>query len=355
MEIPPFDLLEYLVSNIEACRYDIAGSNLPPLSLEELGPLEDLDLSWAYLGGSPELRKLIAEISHVSEDEVLVTQGASEANFLVGLALLERGSKVVVERPFYEPLYKAFQMLGARISYLPRSSEKGFDLPIDHMADSLPEDTRLLVLTNLYNPGGTLTDGGILRELASLAEERDFHILMDEVFREAAFERAPPCALTVSHRFIVTSSPSKFYGLGGIRIGWCLASTQLLKRIRAAKNFTTVAPSTLSDALTIGALKMRNRVRSRNHRLINDNRKLVDEWVEQEADVAWVPPDGYISFPSFRGDVDRLASVALRNYGTLIAPGRFFGAENHFRLCFGMETSVLQSGLEGLTKAMKEV
>lgn len=355
MKASPIELFVFLNSHAEAAKYDLAESNLPALTLGELGPVEDLDFSWSCAEGSPELKKLIARISHVPEDWVLVTQGASEANFLLGLALLEEGSRVVVERPFYEPLWKVFQLLGAQVSQLPRSFEGGFALPVDRLAESLPPDTRLLVFTNLYNPGGTLEDGAVLEELADLAEERDFHILVDEVFREAAFERAPPCALTISQRFIVTSSPSKFYGLGGLRIGWCLATSDILNEIGIAKTYTTMAPSTLSDTLARRALGMREKVRVRNRRLIEQNRRLVDEWIAEQSEVEWVPPDSHISLPRFRGDVERLVSVALTRHGTLIAPGRFFGDSGHFRLCFGMNTQELRAGLEALTRAVKDV
>lgn len=355
MKASPIELFVFLNSHAEAAKYDLAESNLPALTLGELGPVEDLDFSWSCAEGSPELKKLIARISHVPEDWVLVTQGASEANFLLGLALLEEGSRVVVERPFYEPLWKVFQLLGAQVSQLPRSFEGGFALPVDRLAESLPPDTRLLVFTNLYNPGGTLEDGAVLEELADLAEERDFHILVDEVFREAAFERAPPCALTISERFIVTSSLSKFYGLGGLRIGWCLATSDILNEIGIAKTYTTMAPSTLSDTLARRALGMREKVRVRNRRLIEQNRRLVDEWIAEQSEVEWVPPDSHISLPRFRGDVERLVSVALTRHGTLIAPGRFFGDSGHFRLCFGMNTQELRAGLEALTRAVKDV
>lgn len=355
MEAPRFELLEYLLGSVEACKYDLAQSNMPPLSLGELGPLEEVELDWSPVDGSDELRQLVASHAGVPRDRVLVTQGASEANLLVGMALLKSGSKVVVERPYYEPLWKAFSMIGARISYLERPFEEGFRLPPENLHDSLPPDTSLVVLTNLHNPGGTLLKEEALRELAFLAEEGDFYVLVDEVFREAAFERAPPCALAISDRFIVTSSPSKFYGIGGLRIGWCLAAPDVLDRIRAVKRFTTVAPPVVSDVLAIRALQKRERVRERNGRLIRRNRRLVEEWIEEHDEVEWVPPDGYVSFPRYYGAVERLADVALRKHGAAIAPGRFFGSEEHFRLCFGMETEELQAGLEALSAAMKDV
>ncbi len=354
MEIPTFELLDFLVANTEKCDYDLAQSNLPGLSLNELGPFEETDLSWGYPEGSPELRSLIARTYGVAEDQVLVTQGASEANFLVGLSLLEWGAEVVVERPFYEPLWKVFHLLGVRPSDLHRKFEDDFAVDLDRLRESLHGNVGLVVLTNLYNPGGTFIDEDVLAAMAEIAEERGFYILMDEIFREAAFEKAPTSAATVSDRFIVTSSPSKFYGLGGLRIGWCLASRDILRKLEAAKNFTSVAASKLSDALAVRALRMRERIVERNRSLLDKNRKLVEEWVEEQSRIEWVPPVGHTCFPRFQGSVDRLVSIALDRHGTLIAPGRFFGDERHFRMCFGMATPELEAGLKGLAKALKE-
>ncbi len=152
----------------------------------------------------------------------------------------------------------------------------------------------------------------------------------------------------------MTASPSKFYGLGGLRIGWCLAAPEVLARIQAVQRFTSVLPSKLSDLLAIRALETRAASVRRNRRLVGTNRPLVEAWMEEQDRVDWVPPAGYTSFPRFGGNVDRLAKAALQKHETLIAPGRFFGAEDGFRLCFGMATEVLVAGLEGLGRALRE-
>ncbi len=112
----------------------------------------------------------------------------------------------------------------------------------------------LLVLTNLHNPGGTRLGVDDLARLAEVAEQGDFPILMDEIFREAALDEPPPSALTVSDRFIVTSSVTKVYGLGGLRLGWCMAAPDFLAALHQAKDFTSVAPSLLSDAIGVRVL-----------------------------------------------------------------------------------------------------
>ncbi|MFQ5908989.1 MAG: aminotransferase class I/II-fold pyridoxal phosphate-dependent enzyme [Thermoplasmata archaeon] len=351
---PTFDLLHYIVDRLPQTRYDLASSNLPPVPIDAGDALAYLDYAEPHIAGSPELREQIARLSGVPADQVLATAGASEANLLVGLALLQPGDRVVVERPVYEPLWKTFQFLGADVRFLPRPFARNFQpnwAAVEALVDDPP---RLLVLTNLHNPGGTRFSTDALARLAKVGEEGDFPILMDEIFREAAFGEPPPCALTVSDRFIVTSSVSKVYGHGGLRLGWCLAAPESVSALHQAKDFTSVAPSRVSDAVGVRLLAERKAVRRRNQRLLAANRPLVEEWIAEEPSLEWALPEANVSFPHYEGDVDRLADVAFEKYGVLVAPGRMFGAPDHFRLCYGTDTETVTAGLEGLSQAIRE-
>jgi aspartate/methionine/tyrosine aminotransferase len=350
---PSFDLLHYIVDRLPRTKLDLASSNLPPV---EVNPdlLANLDPTEPHLAGSPALREEIGRLAGVSAEQVLVTAGASEANFLVGMALVRPGDQVVVEHPAYEPLWKVFEMLGAEVRFLPRPFDRGFR-PDWQAVDALANDPpRLLVLTNLYNPGGTALGTHDLTRLANVADEGGFQILVDEIFREASIGPPPPSAATISPRFTVTSSITKVYGLGGLRLGWCVASPEVLQRLHRAKDFTSVAGALPSDTLGVRVLEERDATRDRNRRLVTTNRGLVEEWIEGEPALEWVTPEANVSFPRFEGDVDRLAEAVFERRGILIAPGRLFGAPTHFRLCFGLDTASLQLGLEGLSEALRE-
>lgn len=354
MTRPTFRLLHYLLPRLAEAKYDLASSNLPPVPVAPGEDLDNLLRAEPHIEGSPELREMIAGLAGVPPDRVLATAGSSESILLTALALMNPGDRVMVESPAYEPLWKAFELLGADVSFLPRPFDHGFRPDPEALAAMEERPPRLLVLTNLHNPSGTRLGRRGLAHLAAMAEKADFHILVDEIFRESALESPPPCALTLSDRFIVTSSLSKVYGLGGLRLGWCLAAPEPLEALAGVKDFASVAPSLLSDALGVRVLAAAEETRARNRSLVAAGRGLVEEWVAEEERVQWVVPEGHVSFPRYEGDVERLARVALERYGVLIAPGRLFGAPDHFRLCFGMEEDTLVAGLEGLSKALRE-
>ena len=89
MEFPPFGHLRFY-EGVHNVRLNISYSNIQAFTLGEFHKAlpKTLDLNWTDERGSPELRGLIARRARVATDRVLVTTGATEANFLANAALL---------------------------------------------------------------------------------------------------------------------------------------------------------------------------------------------------------------------------------------------------------------------------
>src|SRR5437899_11763410 len=105
MDFPPFEPLLYSVRVIRA-RLNISYSNIREFHLDGFGRSlpKDLDLNWTFRNGTPELRRLIARRHRASSQEVLVTTGATEGNFLVNTSLVHPRDRVLVDVPIYSPL-----------------------------------------------------------------------------------------------------------------------------------------------------------------------------------------------------------------------------------------------------------
>ena len=105
MEFPPFEHLRFY-EGVHDVRLNISYSNIKGFTLGEFHKTlpKDLDLNWTDERGPPELRRLIAQHAQVAMDHVLVTTGATEANFLANVALVQPRDRVVVDTPNYSPL-----------------------------------------------------------------------------------------------------------------------------------------------------------------------------------------------------------------------------------------------------------
>src|SRR5262249_33990062 len=163
-------------------------------------------------------------------DCVVQSVGTSMANHLAMATVLERGDEVLIEHPVYDPLLNVARYLGAEIRRFYRRFEDGFRLDVEEIKRNLTAHTRLIVLTNLHNPSGVLTDNETLRQVGDLARSVGARVLVDEVYLEIMYEQQQDSAFRLGAEFIITSSLTKAYGLSGLRCGWILAEPQLARR-----------------------------------------------------------------------------------------------------------------------------
>src|SRR5437879_1018479 len=178
-------------------KYDLALSGILNLTFPELeATIEDIDLNGDNSYGYAPLVDALAEHCHVARENVLtISGGTSMANHLAMAAAIEHGDEVLIEQPTYEPLLALAQYFGAKIKRFPRRAEVNYRIDVDELSANTSENTRLIVLTNLHNPSSALTDEETLRRIDEVAQSVRARVLVDEVYLEAMFDRAPHSAV----------------------------------------------------------------------------------------------------------------------------------------------------------------
>jgi len=357
MEFPPFEHLRHY-ERVHDARLNISYSNIKGFTLGEFHRTlpRGLDLNWTDERGPPELRQLIARRSRVEVDHVLVTSGATEANFLANAALVKQGDRVVVDAPNYSPLRDCASGFGARVVSVVRECSDGWALDLERFRKAAASRAKLLVFSNLNNPTSAMIGRSELRDLADLAEECNGYVLVDETFRELAFGRTPPSAADFGPRMIALSTVTKVGGLGALRVGWILAPPRLLERFKAVKDYTTVCGSSVSQLLAVWALRRWEFFRRRAKAILDINRKSAEDAMDRMPALHGdVPKIGTVMFPHSDVNVPKLAQRLLRNRKTVIAEGRFFGMNDHFRLGLGGNPSEFRRGLSNLRRELRIV
>jgi len=357
MEFQPFEHLHYY-EHVRGVRRNISYSNVLAMRLGEFHRQlpEDLDLNWTDPDGAPELRRLIARRHRVSKDRVLVTTGATEANFLANAALVRPGDRVVIDSPTYTPLRECPRGFGAEVVLVTRDCRDGWRLDLDRYVQAAERGIRLFVFANLNNPTSAGLRRSDIEEVADLAEEHDAYVLVDETFRELAFDRTPPSVARFGPRMIAVSTVTKVCGLGALRVGWIVASRELLGQVRTVKDYTTICGSSLTHLFAQWALERWEFFLRRARKILDRNRKIAREAMEEAPYLRGdVPTAGTVLFPHCDVDVGKLSEVLLRKYKTVIAHGRFFGMTDHFRLGLGGDSDELREGLDYLRMALRDV
>ena len=347
------------VKRESAARYPLAGSGVSGLSMAAL-PVTPaaLEINGPVGYGYAPLLRAIADHAGVTPDHVVTSIGGSMATYMALAALLAPGDEVLIERPTYEPLLSIASWLGATITRFERRFEDGFAVDAEAVARAVGPRTRAVVVTNLHNPSGALTDDATLGRVGEIARGVGARVLVDEVYRDAVFSDAPAraSAIHLGPTFVVTNSLTKVYGLGGLRCGWVLAELELARRMWRLSDLHDNNAPFATQQLSLLAFGELSALRDRARTLLDANRALVDDFLAARRDLEAVrPPHGTIVFPRLlAGDVDALCARLRDHYETTIVPGRFFELPSHFRLGLGGPTADLREGLTRLAAALDE-
>jgi aspartate/methionine/tyrosine aminotransferase len=367
MKIEPFDLERWMTAYEMDVEYDIAESGIFPLTAGELLAMEPADgreqvlqhllnlrLGYSEARGSHELRSLLAETyTDCSPENILVTTGAIEANFLLFNVLLEPGDHVVAPYPAYQQLYSVPRAIGCDVSLWHIRPETRFRYDVDDLERLARPETRLIVINSPHNPTGAILSAGDMQRVYDIAQSVGAMVLSDEAYRWLTIpggESLAPPMYNLGTRGISVGTLSKPFGLPGLRLGWLAAPAEITAQCWGMRDYVSLSPGKLNDSLAILAIKHRDRVWHRNQAIITANLSRAEAWVAEHADlISWNPPRaGLLALLSYNLELPslELSNRLAEEYSVMLAPGSAFGFEYHLRIGIGQEPSVFAAGLE---------
>lgn len=340
-------------------RYNLSESGVHPLRVRELlelagedAPL-DVPLGYGQSNGTEPLRRRIAALyDGAGPDDIVVTNGSAEANFVVAWRLVEPGDAVAVLTPTYMQLPGLARALGATVRRIPLREELGWQADPEDVGAAIDRTTRLVVVTNPQNPTGVRLNDTSLAAVLGAAERAGAWVLADEVYSGAEHDGPEtPSLFGRYERVVATGSLSKAYGLPGLRIGWVVAGPELVEDLWARKDYTTISPGAFTDALAALALRpdVRTRLIDRARRIVRDGLAVVRDWVEAQDRFALGGHDaGAVCLPRYDLPIEslELAERLRREQSVLVVPGAHFELGPYLRIGFGIPGPELAAGLD---------
>ena len=367
MKIEPFALERWLTAHELHVEYDIAESGIYPLTARDLlgllpepersdalQRLLDLRLGYSEATGTLRLRSLLAQTyERCGPENILVTTGAIEANFLLFNVLLSPGDHVVAPYPAYQQLYSVPRALGCEVSLWRISDGSSFRFDLDELERLLRPKTRLVVINSPHNPTGAMLTPGEAQRVYDLADSVGARVMSDEAYRWLAVPgglEPPPPMYDLGPAGISVGTFSKPFGLPGLRIGWMAAPAEIAAECWAMRDYVSLSPGKLNDALAVLALEHRAQIFERNAAIIEANLAAANRWVTEHAELlSWTPPrGGLLALLKYNLDIASLdlANRLAEDYGVMLAPGSAFGFEHHLRIGIGQDPPVFAAGLE---------
>ncbi|HKN47918.1 MAG TPA: aminotransferase class I/II-fold pyridoxal phosphate-dependent enzyme, partial [Candidatus Polarisedimenticolia bacterium] len=307
MRIEPFRM-ERMQSRYENyVEFNLSESGVRPMRVQELLGAADgaqsflaAELGYSQSNGTEELRDRIAlAYDGATRENVLVTNGGSEANYATLWSLLEPADRVAYMLPNYLQTWGLSRAFAGetRPFRLVRGRDVGGErwaLDLDGLRRALTRSTRVILVTNPNNPTGAVLSEGEMHEVVRAARRTGAWIVADEIYRGAEVDgKETPSFWGRYDRVLITSGLSKAFGLPGLRIGWVVGPRKQVERIWSRRDYTTIAPGMLSDHLARVALEPERReaILARTRSILECNLPVVEGWLRARAGIFdFVPP-----------------------------------------------------------------
>ncbi|MEM5801267.1 MAG: aminotransferase class I/II-fold pyridoxal phosphate-dependent enzyme [Candidatus Aenigmatarchaeota archaeon] len=315
-----------------------------------------------------ELRKNEAKIS---KDDILVTQGISEALFFLFASSIDsKKDEILIPEPSYPPYIGVSSFFGAKIKTYKLDEEKEWEPDIDSIRDSITKNTKFLVVINPNNPTGAVYHKTMLKEIADIAAEYKLTIISDEIYDELIFGNVSyvgMASIVRDNPLIVLNGFSKSYLIPGWRLGYMYF--QNFDDYNLKETIFSLARARLSASTPI--MKACAKVYSGPQDHIKEMNKKLKERAEfafkrfnEIENISTVKPKGaFYIFPKVnlgkRWKTDEEFCIdLLRNTGIIFPYGSGFGSKygkNHFRSIILPPIEIMNEAFDKLEAFIKNI
>jgi aspartate/methionine/tyrosine aminotransferase len=308
--------------------------------------------------GLRELREEIASRRGVDVEQVIITNGAGEANHLAMAEGLHgmSGSEMLLVDPVYPYYDGRSSLLGADKQFVPVS--EGGHLDPDAVRERAGAETCAIVINSPNNPLGVTYDGGTVRELVAIAEEYDALLISDEVYDHFDYSGRFESALAVdSPNRVVTNSFSKSMAITGWRVGYAVfphpdgPNGELMERARSRHMLTNVGVSRPAQTAVLHALRNTGpEYYERSRDLLRERIATFTDALD-DAGAEYTEPEGafYVMarFPGFDGTLENVQRL-IDEAGVAGMPGNAFSDSRREWIRFALVTPRVEEAADRL-------
>ncbi|MGD9347933.1 MAG: aminotransferase class I/II-fold pyridoxal phosphate-dependent enzyme [Candidatus Aminicenantes bacterium] len=354
---------------------DLSETTVQPLRVSELfDDAEDVErfitneLSYPKSTGSQLFRERIAQFyTDCKPENITVTNGGSEANYLTLWTLLEPDGRLACMIPNYMQAWGLGRAYADGVDAFllvkhNEASQYRWTLDAESLKRAVTPKTNVILITNPNNPTGAVLTPPEIDAVLDIASKAGAWLVVDEVYRGAEVQGGTtPSFWGRYDKLIITSGLSKAFGLGGLRIGWVVAPSKLIDELGVRLDYLTLTPSLLSDYL--GTIVMepqrRDSILARSRQIIRKNLPPIEEWFLKRDDIfTYVRPEaGAFVYCEYKLPISSTELVnRLRvEKSVLLTAGKQHGLDKGIRTGFGLDVEKTLKGLARVEDLMRSL
>lgn len=347
----------------------------PEIALEVVRRMQISVIEYTASAGNHTLRSKLAGYYqklgiHITEDDIIITTGGSEAILFAFMSTLNEGDEIIIPEPFYAN-YTAFAvMVGANIKTVTARIEDNFALPpISEFEKLITPRTKGIVIINPNNPTGYLYSKEELEELAKLVKKHNLYLYSDEVYRRYCYDGLKHFSVMnlpgIEQNTILFDSMSKRYSECGIRVGAIISRNRDILDASLKFGMARLCPPALGQIAAEASLDTSEEYFQKVYEEYIKRRDFMVAALNKMPGVVCPTPKGafysIVKLPV--DDADKFAQWLLEEFDhngqtVMLAPASGFYhtpglGKNEVRIAYVLKISDLQKAMEVLAEALK--
>ncbi|MFQ5794023.1 MAG: pyridoxal phosphate-dependent aminotransferase [Candidatus Bipolaricaulia bacterium] len=331
--------------------------------------IEENFTKYTPASGIPELKAAVArryeQAYHLpyTPQEVIITVGGKQALFNIALALFESGDEVILPSPYWVSYPEQIKLAGATLVILEMHEEDGFSLRPNDVEVLITPKTKAIIINSPCNPTGTVIEPEALEATVALARRHGFYVIYDECYERFIYDTDHTSVAEFGkENVIVVNTLSKTYAMTGWRIGFALASKELIAAMGRLQSQSTSNPTSISQWAALHALED-ERSEAAIEEMIAEyhkRRDIIVQALNRIPGVSCLKPNGaFYAFPnvsSFLGSeiqsTVQLADYLLDKAQVAVVPGEAFGQSGYIRLSYATSLERIEEALRRMEQAL---
>lgn len=320
--------------------------------------------------GSSELKHVLAKrlkefnnLDVVPDRNILITPGSDSGLYLAILPFIEEGDEVLVPSPSYPNNYTDVEIMGGIVVPLLLKEEEGYQLDLEAMEEKVSDKTKMVILTHPNNPTTTVYNRKSLEGLRDLCVKHDLVLVCDQAFEDYTYENEmiTPASLDgMWERTVTVFSYSKGVGMSGLRVGYIVASDEIMDSLYANAVAVIGATSTIAQVALTHAYEDVSFMKEFEEAFDRRRKKAYEIFKDEERLSCSLPESGFLFWlnVSKLGDSSKIVSYLLKKANVSVNDGKNYGpgGEGHLRIVLGVykDDEVVYDALYRIRDALRE-
>jgi aspartate aminotransferase len=305
--------------------------------------------------GESKLRQKLAKLHGVKEENVVITPGSKWGIFATMYLMMRDGGNVIIPTPYWTAYDLIAKSLGAKTKLLRTEMENGWKVDLAELESLIDKETKMIILNNPNNPTSKVIDARTLDGIVELADKKGVTILSDEVYATIAFTKAKSILeYNGDHRHILTNGFSKTFTMTGWRIGYIVASKELVDKITKLNQITINNVPVFIQEAALKGLEMEKQLATTIKDEYQERAKMASKTLCKAGFQFTEPEAPFYVFPKRKGLDSEKFTLDLLDKGVAVAPGTSFGDyREHFRISLTAPREQIKTALDIISGALE--